>query len=125
MSNQRRATDQQDAAWTDELAQLRQDLLAWRRAHPEASMDEIVAEVTRRRRQVMGDLVAELAQEATAEDARGKQVICPSCGQPAEYRGEQTRQVLHFEGESSLSRSYYYCPRCERGFFPPRPTPEP
>jgi hypothetical protein len=125
MTEQKRPTDPQDAAWADEMARMRQDLLAWRRAHPEATMDEIVAEVTRHRREVMGDLVGELAQEPAEDDAQAEAVGCPSCGQPAEYRGEQTRQVLHFEGASTLSRSYYYCPRCERGFFPPRPTPEP
>jgi hypothetical protein len=102
------------------MEDLRNKLLAWRKAHPDATMDEIVARVTPRRRELMGQLIEELAtlesEEAEAE------VPCPICGQMAEFRACQTRQVIHFEGDSTLGRRYYYCPRCERGFFPPGPA---
>ena len=109
-----------DGDWAAGTKRLRNELLAWRKAHPEATLDEIVAQITSRRRELMGQLVEELAtMELEEADAQER---CPVCGQAAQYRGCQIRQVIHFEGDSTLSRRYYYCPRCERGFFPPGPT---
>jgi hypothetical protein len=46
---------------------------------------------------------------------------CPECGQKGRYKGRRTRNLVTDTGEVRLERSYYYCPTCRKGFFPPRP----
>jgi uncharacterized protein with PIN domain len=97
---------------------MHQRLRAWRRAHAEASFDEIAEQVSQERKVLLGKLLAELASdtEVTALDP-----LCPSCGGAVEHKGQKKRQVLHREGEVQVARDYYYCPACRQGFFPSRP----
>lgn len=95
-----------------------EELRRWRANHPEASYDEIAAQVTPRRRELMGQLLAHLAyQHGDGEVMEG--VSCPECGQPMSYKGKPSREVIHKEGETGLKRAYYHCARCEVGLFPP------
>ena len=109
-------SQRQESDWVNRAAQMREDLAAWYRAHPGATLDEIVAWVTPRRRELMGQLVEEVVASKREEEARVK---CPQCGEMIGRRASQERQVIHFEGDSTLRRSLYYCPRCKRGFSPP------
>lgn len=100
------------------FAEMHKELVAWREAHPEASFDEIAAQVAPRRRRLMGALLEELAlQHGNGYELAG--VCCPQCGEGLVYKGTPEREVLHREGETRLTRAYYYCPHCQRGFFPP------
>jgi hypothetical protein len=102
-----------------EVRRMHQELYAWREAHPEASFDEIAAQVTPRRRELMGLLLEQLAtQHGSGAVVEGR--VCERCGQPMTYKGEPKREVQHYlEGESTLERAYYYCDHCQRGLFPP------
>jgi len=101
-------------------AQMYEELQVWRKAHPQASFDEIAAQVTVRRQVLMGELMATLAcQEGCGELLEER--ACAGCGQTLHYKGEKVRGVLHPEGESELQRSYHHCDRCGQGFFPPGP----
>jgi len=103
--------------------QMYHELYRWREAHPKASFDEIVQQVTPRRQRLMGLLVAQLAgQHGRGEVVTG--LCCERCGQALVYKGQSPRQVEHLEGETQLQRAYYHCPHCESGFFPPRPSIE-
>jgi hypothetical protein len=95
------------------------ELYEWRTLHPDASLDEIAAQVTPRRRRAMGALMARLAcldGDGTALDG----LSCPHCGQPLVYKGAPARTCEHSEGDVPLKRAYYHCPACQAGFFPPR-----
>jgi uncharacterized protein with PIN domain len=98
---------------------MHQRLRAWRRAHPQASFDEIAEQVSQERKALMGELLAELAGagEETPLDP-----VCPTCGGAVENKGKKKRQVLHREGEVQVERNYYYCPACRQGFFPSGPA---
>jgi len=109
--------EKKNGEWIDEAGDMREELRVWRKAHPKATLDEIVAQVTWRRRRLMGHLVEELVEEGQEENAEER--CCPECGGILEYRGQNKRWVSHFEGETELNRDYYYCPKCKRGFFPP------
>jgi hypothetical protein len=92
-------------------------LRAWRKAHPQASFDEI-AEAVRQERQVLfGQLLGELATQG--EQSRVRQVACPQCGGEMSGRGLRGRGVSDPEGEARIEREYYACPTCEGGLFPP------
>jgi DNA-directed RNA polymerase subunit RPC12/RpoP len=97
------------------------ELIEWRKAHPEASLDEIAAQVTPRRRRLMGQWIAWLAcldGDGTAVEG----VACPHCGRPMVYKGDPPRTQAHLEGDITLKRAYYHCPACRQALFPPRPT---
>ncbi len=95
------------------------ELYEWRAKHPEASLDEIAAQVTPRRRQLIGRWIAQLA----CQDGNGATIEamhCPECGQPMIYKGDVPCAKEHLEGEISLKRAYYFCPKCRQKIFPPR-----
>ena len=95
-----------------------EELRSWRAKHPGASFDEIAAQVTPRRRAVMGKVLAHLAcQHGDGEEVAG--LRCAECGELMSYKGRPTRGVEHLEGELVLGRAYYYCAGCESGLFPP------
>lgn len=111
--------DKEKARLRQCFEQMYDELWAWREEHPEATFDEIAAQVTPRRRGVMAEVLAVLArQHGSGQVAEGR--LCPECGEPMVYKGEPKREIEHYlEGETELSRAYYYCPPCERGVFPP------
>jgi YgiT-type zinc finger domain-containing protein len=90
----------------------------WRQAHPQASFDEIAAEVGRERRALMGQLLVELACQ-NQRSVEALSTTCPICGGQTEGKGAKERGVSHLEGETKLVRGYRYCSHCGRGFFPP------
>ncbi len=95
-----------------------EELREWREKHPEASFDEIAAQVTPRRRELMGDLLAHLAlQHGSGAVVEG--LVCEKCGGMMEYKGEPKREVECLEGETELYRAYFHCPHCAGGVFPP------
>jgi hypothetical protein len=99
--------------------QMYQELRSWRGRHPEASIDEIAAQVTPRRRELMGRLMAQLACQYGDGEAVIEGVACPDCGEVMTYKGKPGRVVEHLEGATELHRAYYYCAQCEAGLFPP------
>lgn len=98
--------------------QMYDELRAWRAKHPQASFDEIAAQVTPRRQELRGQLLAQLAcQHGNGVSLDGQR--CLQCGQSMVYKGQPSRGVVHLEGETELARAYYYCPTCQQGLFPP------
>ena len=101
------------------VEQMYDELQAWREEHPEASFDEIAAQVTPRRRALVGELLKVLAcQHGNGAVPEG--LVCEGCGQAMRYKGELGREIEHYlEGETELERAYYYCAHCQGGIFPP------
>ena len=119
LSDQQKATEK--ARLQEEFEQMWEKLWQWRAAHPEASIDEIVRQVTPWRRNLMGQVVVQLAaQHGSGVAVEG--VRCAECGAELTYKGEAPRGVIHLEGEAELSRAYYYCASCKAGIFPPGPA---
>lgn len=93
-------------------------LQKWSQEHRTASFDEIAAEVGRERRELMGQLLRELASKNQRE-VEALQTACPTCGGRTQGKGQKKRGVSHLEGETKLERAYRYCAECRSGFFPP------
>ena len=93
-------------AMTKAFEEMWEDLYEWRAEHPEASNDEIAAQLTPKRRTLMGEMISQLAiQHGDGEEVRG--VSCPDCGELMSYKGKGKRAIAHLEGESELKRAYY------------------
>ena len=117
--------------------EIREQLRQWRRAHPQATFDEIDAEVARQYARLHAAVVAELslaaggatgaaegatgAAEGATGAAEGADVLCPACQTPMQRRGQRRRRNATRRGvEAELARDYYVCPACGAGLFPPR-----
>ena len=94
---------------------IQSDLREWRQQHRAASLCEIDAEVERRYRELLTEVVEEFANEDTTAE-----VTCPHCQQPMQRRGQQARTVYGRGGKViTLRRTYFTCPDCGTGLFPP------
>lgn len=92
-------------------------LRTWRAAHPDASFDEIGAQVTQERMRLMAGLLGELAAQPEEEPVAA--AVCVHCGAALTPKGKRERGVGHLEGEVRVRREYHYCDACQSGFFPP------
>jgi Zn finger protein HypA/HybF involved in hydrogenase expression len=63
--------------------------------------------------QTMQQLV-ESQQQTTVADLR-----CKSCDERMSRRGKRKRRIVTVRGEVEVERSYYVCPKCGTGRFPP------
>jgi len=77
-----------------------------------------IEDIALRARQTIGErLTAALIQEQVPTQVPGP--ACEDCGREMHYKGSKKRQVMTRSGEVTVSRAYYYCEQCRRGFFPP------
>lgn len=93
----------------------------WYDAHPDASFEEIEAELRQQRRRLMGGALATLiVGRDTGFDVQAPK--CPKCQRPLEFEGYRPWTVKGLEGDSKLERAYYTCSVCaEQGFSPSGP----
>jgi len=112
-------------AWATLNAQVQAALVAWRVAHPRATLSEIEAAVqdalTRLREQYLADLIhaSDATDPTTLPDAARPR--CATCGGILAPRGWQERTVLT-AGQPTpvrLRRRYLVCAACGSGGFPP------
>ena len=99
--------------------EVNEKLLAGRKEKEELSLGDIERLVRQAGQDVMGELTGTLAQ---AEAQGGESRECPECGRKMRYKGRKKRELVTETGEVSLERGYYYCPKCQKGVFPPGPT---
>ena len=95
----------------------------WYQAHPEATFDEMEAELGRHRREVLGDII-ELSLRQRELGAVAEGAKCPRCGREMEFKGYRGKNVHGLEVDIRIPRAYYYCASCKAGFFPPGPSAE-
>lgn len=71
----------------------------------------------------VGEEVQEVMAEGLLGQVESKQPseapCCERCGQGMEYKGQKQKWVVTRLGEIRVNRSYYWCPGCRRGTFPP------
>jgi hypothetical protein len=93
----------------------------WYDVHPEASFEEIEAELRRQRRELMGETLETLI--VGRDNGFGLQSPkCAKCGATMAFQGYRPWTIKGLEGDSELARAYYTCPACaEQGFSPSGP----
>lgn len=110
--------------WAAAAAAVGEELRAWRRAHPRASLTEIELAVEAATRRLRGHLLRALVEPpgAGAEPAAAEARRCGACGGRLQARGPRERAVLvaHQAPPLRLRRTYYACSGCGAGVFPPR-----
>lgn len=97
-----------------------EELSGWRAGHKAANFDEIAKQVTQKRQELMGQLLAQLAEQ----EGQGEYLAersCPQCGGTLHYKGKKLRAVGHAEGSAQVERGYHHCDQCGHGFFPSGP----
>jgi hypothetical protein len=106
------------AAYLQEAEQLFDEMERWYDQNPEATFEEIEAQLRPHRRQLMGESIKILVNGR--DDGKQGQLLCPSCGSAMRYKGGVGKTVIGVEGDTTLDRAYYSCPnKCEgAAFFP-------
>jgi hypothetical protein len=69
-------------------------------------------------RQQVGETITQHMLSQTAQGQQGG-VLCPTCGERMQNKGDKTRQLVTRAGNSTVTRTYYYCRHCQQGHFPP------
>lgn len=94
-------------------------LQAWCDAHPKYTLLELEEQARVIRQRLMGDMMSSLvAQRGVGQPEEG--VVCAKCGGPMKDKGQHLRTVSGPEGPVEFQRTYYSCPSCKEGLFPPR-----
>lgn len=110
---------QRRAAFIEAAVQMYDGLEDWYDQHPDATFGQIEEEARRRRRELMGQVLAGLINGRDT-GFRHEVPLCAKCGQPMDFEHYRTWTVRGLEGDAELSRAYYVCPRCSgETVFPP------
>jgi uncharacterized protein with PIN domain len=107
------------AALMAQAAVIAEELLDWTEQTKDPTLTEI-EDIVLVLRQRMGQQLTETALESQANSEPLQFPACPQCHLPMQPKGRKTKKVVTATGEVDLVRSYFYCPRCEQGLFPPR-----
>lgn len=113
------------SGWQELSVQVQEELAAWRRAHPRATLTEIETATTAALQQLQAQYLRDLVAASPTADLStlpaADRPRCPTCGGALEARGQQTRTVLT-PGQATplpITRSYAVCSACGTGHFPP------
>jgi len=109
--------------WDSVFREIRDEMVAWRRAHPKATMREIELENERVLARLHARMVQDVAAASAAADFAGQPAharpLCSKCQVPLVARGKKKRALrTHGEQRVAMERSYGTCPECGQDFFP-------
>jgi hypothetical protein len=71
---------------------------------------------------IMGQALMQQTMQQLVESQQQAPVAdlgCESCHERMSRRGKRKRRIVTVRGEVEVERSYYVCPKCGRGRFPP------
>jgi hypothetical protein len=94
-------------------------LLNWTEETPQPNLTQI-EDIVLKLRQEFGRALATTVIQSQDNVQPVQIPICPQCHRPMQPKGGKDRTVVSRAGALPLDRSYYYCPRCQQGLFPPR-----
>jgi uncharacterized protein with PIN domain len=78
-------------------------------------LEEVVLKMRKR----LGEQMAQAVVERQENRQPAEKQICPECGGEMIDKGQKDNHVESMLGGIELERSYYYCPKCRKGDFPP------
>jgi uncharacterized protein with PIN domain len=93
-------------------------LMAWDEQTTEPDLTQI-EEIVLQLRQQLGEQMARAVMARQEKRQPAEKMNCPQCQGELEPKGQKGNRVESRVGSLQLERSYYYCPRCRKGFFSP------
>lgn len=94
------------------------ELMEWLESTPAPNLSQIEEQVLRLR-----EVVSKKTTEAVLEGEGARDPVaacCPQCGAAAMNKGLKKLGIESSCASVGVERSYWYCPSCKKGFFPPR-----
>ena len=82
------------------------------------TLERLTQEVFAMRHELTGIVTEALVEQSHGEAAEQQTMPCPHCGWLLRARGPHSRTVETMVGPVRLSRPYFYCLRCQEGFYP-------
>ncbi len=95
------------------------ELLDWTEATEKPTLTQI-EEIVLKLRRGFGQALAQTTVQAQDSVEPVELPECPTCQHTMQPKGRKNKTVVSRVGELPLGRAHYYCPRCQRGLFPPR-----
>ena len=113
-----KSRSQRKAAFEQAASAMYDQLEVWYDAHPDASFEEIEAELRQQRRELMGPTLATLI--VGRDSGQGADAPpCQKCGQPLVFEGYRPWTVKGLEGDTVLNGPTTSALRVQRRLFPP------
>lgn len=104
--------------WEEATRAAYQELQAWRKDHPKATLIEMERFLEEQLNRLRRGLLEDLASSSPAANGRDGR-LCPTCGGQCEARGQHERTLtLVGDEQLRLRRSYLVCEACGAGRFP-------
>jgi RNase P subunit RPR2 len=109
--------------WGTVFSEIQQEMTAWRRAHPKATLREIELATEECLAALHARIVQDIAAASEVAEFAGlpeeDRPTCPSCRAPLVAHGKKQR-TLRSHGDQAivLGRAQGTCPKCGRAFFP-------
>jgi hypothetical protein len=85
---------------------------------PKPTLSQLTEVVFTLRQELTQCVTENLLQQAYAAEQAQETARCPECGQTLPARKQEDRVVETMVGAISLCRSYFYCLKCRKGFYP-------
>ena len=82
------------------------------------SLEGVTKAVFADRDQLTGAIVETVVKHRHAEALEQQSMACPECGRMLQARACCSRTVETMVGKVTLKRPYFYCLRCEQGYYP-------
>ena len=117
----KKSREQLKAEFIAEAGELFDEMMEWEEQTEKPNMtqiEEIVLELRKR----FGERMAQKMMMRQEERQPAERVRCPQCGREMVTKGMKDNQVETQIGNLKIERSYYYCPDCKQGLFPPGST---
>jgi YgiT-type zinc finger domain-containing protein len=114
--------DKNASEWEKMSAEVMSGMREWVAQHPRATFAEIERETMRRMAQLQARMMEDIVRAREAEQVKESVEIlrCPECGAEMRPRGKRKRRIQVQGGqEVTIQRSYWVCPKCGAGIFPP------
>lgn len=82
------------------------------------TLEQLTQAVFEMRQELTGTITEALVEQAHREGLSQRTMPCPHCGRLLSAREFVCRTVETMVGEIRLTRPYFYCVRCQQGFYP-------
>jgi len=114
----KRSREELEADLVEKAAAMIAEYLDWHEGTERPTLTDIEDQVLQLRTELsmrMVEVVA--ADQGTSQPVQA--APCPGCGKTMHNKGGKVVSVGSRVGAVQMKRSYYYCPSCQSGYFPP------